>query len=189
MKYSFKVLSILFLSATLFGCQTSQIKQKEIIYQIENDRVIKFILNEDKITKIGLRELKKSFDYGNRELLLEEYKKDVEFFQNLDKVYFTSDTINFIDLTPELGYAISIQVEDYIIDPKYAQNTLIGYSVIVIIDFSQSIDIQTLNQILNYYGISESSMSNNLLSYSKLINDSNFSFFDVIKFGLKTELQ
>jgi len=78
MKYSFKVLSILFLSATLFGCQTSQIKQKEIIYQIENDRVIKFILNEDKITKIGLRELKKSFDYGNRELLLEEYKKDVE---------------------------------------------------------------------------------------------------------------
>ena len=187
MKHRYQFIIVSILTLVLSSCQLNCTKQ--IVYQNENDRVIKFVLNEDKITKIGLRELKNSFDYGNRELLLEEYKKDVDFFQNLDKVYFTSDTINFIDLTPELGYTITIQVEDDIIDPKYAQNTDIGYSVTVIIDFNQSIDTHTLNQILSYYGLSESSMSNNTLSYSKLMDDSNFRFHEVIKLGKKTELE
>lgn len=187
MKHRYQFIIVSILTLVLSSCQLNYTKQ--IVYQNENDRVIKFVLNEDKITKIGLRELKSSIEYGNRELLLEEYYRDLEFFQNLDNIYLTSDTINFIDLSPKDGYAISVQVEDDIIDPKYAQNTDIGYSVTVIIDFNQSIDTHTLNQILSYYELSESSMSNNTLSYSKLMDDSNFRFHEVIKLGKKTELE
>ena len=97
MKHRYQFIIVSILTLVLSSCQLNCTKQ--IVYQNENDRVIKFVLNEDKITKIGLRELKSSIEYGNRELLLEEYYRDLEFFQNLENIYLTSDTINFIDLS------------------------------------------------------------------------------------------
>lgn len=86
---------ILVISLGLLACQSTQIEQKEIIYQIEHDRVLKFLLENDKIVQISFRELKSTNQNITKEDLIIEHSKDYQTFSNLTDIYLALDSTDF----------------------------------------------------------------------------------------------
>lgn len=186
MKNIIKELLILFISILLFGCQTSQIKQKEIIYQIENDRVIKMILENDSIKQLTLREIKSTNQNRSKDNLIQTHSNDSAFFSQLSEVYISSDSADFLTVIEERKYALAVYIEDDILDPKYSQNLELGYSLMTYFDFTKKLNLESLLSIFDYYGLS-TSLTDSGLSYKELLNDKSFRFNDVFEKGTIAE--
>lgn len=179
---------ILVLSLGLLACQSTQIKQKEIIYQIEHDRVLKLLLENDTIVRISFRELKSTNQNITKEELIIEHSKDYQTFSNLTDIYLAIDSTDFLNAINEKTYPIMIYIENDILDPKYSLNLEIGYSLTTFINFRDNINRESLNKVYDYYGISQMSMTESGLSYKKLLLDENFKFRDVMDKGVKVEM-
>ena len=179
---------ILVLSLGLLACQSTQIEQKEIIYQIEHDRVLKFLLENDKIVQISFRELKSTNQNITKEDLIIEHSKDYQTFSNLTDIYLALDSTDFQINIDNETYPIVIYIENDILDPKYSQNLEIGYSLTIFINFKDDINIESLNKVYEYYGISQISMNESGLSYKKLLEDKTFRFKDVFDKGVMVEM-
>jgi hypothetical protein len=172
----------------LNACQSLQVKQRQIIYQIENDRAIKLLFENDTIVQLNLRELKSTNQNINKEDLIIQHSKDYQAFSNLTDIYLALDSTDFQNNIDNETYPIVIYIENDILDPKYSQNLEIGYSLTTFINFKDDINIESLSKVYEYYGISQSSMTDTGLSYIKLLEDEYFKFNDVFKKGVMVEL-
>lgn len=181
-----------FISISIFiglnACQSLQVKQRQIIYQIENDRAIKLLFENDTIVQLNLRELKSTNQNINKEDLIIQHSKDYQTFSNLTDIYLALDSTDFQNNIDNETYPIVIYIENDILDPKYSQNLEIGYSLTTFINFKDDINIESLSKVYEYYGISQSSMTDTGLSYIKLLEDEYFKFNDVFKKGVMVEL-
>lgn len=172
----------------LNACQSLQVKQRQIIYQIENDRAIKLLFENDTIVQLNLRELKSTNQNITKEDLIIQHSKDYQAFSNLTDIYLALDSTDFQNNIDNETYPIVIYIENDILDPKYSQNLEIGYSLTTFINFKDDINIESLSKVYEYYGISQSSMTDTGLSYIKLLEDEYFKFNDVFKKGVMVEL-
>lgn len=172
----------------LNACQSLQVKQRQIIYQIENDRAIKLLFENDTIVQLNLRELKSTNQNISKEDLIIQHSKDYQAFSNLTDIYLALDSTDFQNNIDNETYPIVIYIENDILDPKYSQNLEIGYSLTTFINFKDDINIESLSKVYEYYGISQSSMTDTGLSYIKLLEDEYFKFNDVFKKGVMVEL-
>jgi len=172
----------------LNACQSLQVKQRQIIYQIENDRTIKLLFENDTIVQLNLRELKSTNQNITKEDLIIQHSKDYQAFSNLTDIYLALDSTDFQNNIDNETYPIVIYIENDILDPKYSQNLEIGYSLTTFINFKDDINIESLSKVYEYYGISQSSMTDTGLSYIKLLEDEYFKFNDVFKKGVMVEL-
>jgi hypothetical protein len=188
MKKIIMIFIYVIISIGLLACQSTQVEQRQIIYQIENDRTIKLLLENDTIIQINLRELKSTNQNITKEDLIIEHSKDYENFSNFTDIYLTSDSTDFLNTINEETYPISIYIENDILDPKYSQNLEIGYTLSTFINFKDEIDIESINKVLEYYGISQSSLNESGLSYKKLLVDNTFRFKDVFENGIMVEM-
>jgi len=179
---------ILILIIALSACQSTQVNQKQIIYQIEHDRVIKILLENDTVIQISLRELKSTNQNITKEDLIIEHSKDYQTFSNLTDIYLASDSNDFLNTIKLDKHPIVIYIENDILDPKYSQNLEIGYSLSTYINFKDDINIESLNRVLEYYKISQTSLTHSGLSYKKLLEDNTFRFKDVFEHGLMVQL-
>ncbi len=173
----------------LNACQSLQVKQRQIIYQIENDRAIKLLFENDTIVQLNLRELKSTNQNISKEDLIIQHSKDYQTFSNLTDIYLALDSTDFQINIDNETYPIVIYIENDILDPKYSQNLEIGYSLTTFINFKDDINTESLNKVYEYYGISQLSMTDTGLSYTKLLEDKNFRFNDVFKNGTMVELK
>ena len=182
--------TIIFISIIigLNACQSIQVKQRQIIYQIENDRDIKLTLENDTIVQISLRELKSTNQYITKEDLIIQHSKDYQTFSNLTDIYLALDSTDFQNNIDNKTHPIVIYIENDILDPKYSQNLETGYSLTTFINFKDDINIESLNKVFEYYGISQSSMVEFSLSYKKLLEDKSFRFKDVFDKGIMVEM-
>ena len=172
----------------LNACQSIQVKQRQIIYQIENDRVIKLTLENDTIVQLNLRELKSTNQNITKEDLIIQHSKDQKAFSDLTDIYLALDSTDFQNNIDNETHPIVIYIEKDILDPKYSQNLEIGYSLTTFINFKDDINIESLNKVYEYYGISQSSMTDTGLSYIKLLLDEDFRFKDVFDKGVMVEV-
>lgn len=172
----------------LNACQSLQVKQRQIIYQIENNRAIKLLFENDTIVQLNLRELKSTNQNTNKEDLIIQHSKDYQAFSNLTDIYLALDSTDFQNNIDNETFPIVIYIENDILDPKYSQNLEIGYSLTTFINFKDDINIESLSKVYEYYGISQSSMTDTGLSYIKLLEDEYFKFNDVFKKGVMVEL-
>lgn len=193
--FSLLTLLLIYISFDSKPYNTTIIK-KQIVYQIDNYATIKLILENDIITKMGIREDKSTKDYqlvsnsleNAKEKLIESYKEDVEFFEELKFVYLTSKSINFVNLINEDGYIITVSISNDFLDPKYDLTLETGYSLTSILDLKKINEVSEVSKILEYYGISQANFKGKSLSYSKLLDDMNFRFYDVLNSGMKYEI-
>lgn len=146
------------------------------------------MLENDKIVQISFRELKSTNQNITKEELIIEHSKDYQTFSNITDIYLALDSTDFqINLDNET-YPIVIYIENDILDPKYSQNLEIGYSLTTFINFKDDINIESLNKVYEYYGISQISMNESGLSYKKLLEDKTFRFKDIFDKGVMVEM-
>ena len=172
----------------LNACQSIQVKQRQIIYQIENDRVIKLTLENDTIVQLNLRELKSTNQNITKEDLIIQHSKDQKAFSDLTDIYLALDSTDFQNNIDNETHPIVIYIEKDILDPKYSQNLEIGYSLTTFINFKDDINIESLNKVFEYYGISQSSIVESSLSYKNLLDDKTFRFKDIFDKGVMVEM-
>lgn len=172
----------------LNACQSLQVKQRQIIYQIENDRAIKLLFENDTIVQLNLRELKSTNQNISKEDLIIQHSKDYQAFSDLTDIYLALDSTDFQNNIDNETYPIVIYIENDILDPKYSQNLEIGYSLTTFINFKDDINIESLSKVYEYYGISQISMNESGLSYKKLLEDKTFRFKDIFDKGVMVEM-
>ena len=76
---------------------------------------------------MGIREDKSTKDYqlvsstpeNAKEKLIDAYKEDIDFFEELEIVYLTSKSINFANLINEDDYIITVSISNDFLVPKY----------------------------------------------------------------------
>jgi len=145
---------------------------------------------------MGIREDKSTKDYqlvsstpeNAKEKLIEAYKEDIDFFEELEIVYLTSKSINFANLINEDDYIITVSISNDFLDPKYDLTLETGYSITSILDLKKINEVSEISKILEYYGISQANFTGKSLYYSKLLDDMNFRFYDVLNSGMKYEI-
>lgn len=132
--------------------------------------------------------MKSTNQYTSKEDLIIEHSKDYQAFSNLTDINLALDSTDFQNNIDNETYPIVIYIENDILDSKYSQNLEIGYSLTTFINFKDDINIESLSKVYEYYGISQSSMTDTGLSYIKLLEDEYFKFNDVFKKGVLVEL-
>lgn len=195
--FLFVLLTLLLFSISFHSKpNNTTIIRKQIVYQIDNYATIKLILENDIITKMGIREDKSTKDYqlvsstpeNAKEKLIEAHKEDIDFFEKLEFVYLTSKSINFANLINEDDYIITVSISNDFLDPKYDLTLETGYSITSILDLKKINEVSEISKILEYYGISQANFTGKSLYYSKLLDDMNFRFYDVLNSGMKYEI-
>lgn len=189
-----KVLRILLVFLCIVGAvsckREASYKVVSHIYQIENDRVIKYVLDEndkDKIIRLGLKEVKKTHDYLEGETSLEEariqlgkeHAADWILFKSMKLVSLKEDGSDLMDLVVD-SQIVSVHIDNDFLKYDVLET---GYSITIAIDFTQSYDVESMTQLLEYFGVSSDSILDNGISLSKLQSDSGFAFSDVFMNG------